>query len=586
MGILTYDNNKFLMDGKPYRIISGSVHYFRTVPEYWEDRLSKLKACGFNTVETYTAWNLHERREGSFDFSGMLDIERFLSIAKELDLNVILRPGPYICAEWDFGGLPSWLLSYPDIRLRCNNPLYLQKVRPYYNELLRRVRPYLCTNGGNIIMVQIENEYGSYGDDTSYLEEIKKMYIESGIDCVLFTSDGTNLSMLSGGSLDGVLTTANFGSSVKERFDELKAFRANQPLMCTEFWCGWFDHWYEEHHTRKSDSVIQETEEFFESDASFNMYMFHGGTNFGFTNGANHTGELYQPTVTSYDYCAPLNEAGDMTDTYFNVKKCIEKYTGTVVPMGNISNTRKCSYGTVILDKCAPLFDNIDCLSECVYNEFPQTMEELGQDFGYLVYSTVINGPCEPLELIFPKLHDRAHIFVNGVLAGIRERSRRKDSVQIELGMGESLRMDILVENMGRINYGPKLMEHKGICGGISLGERRYHYGWKHYPLTMDNLSELNWECKKEACVPAFFKGSFNIDDIPGDSFVCMEGFEKGFCVVNGFNIGRYYNSAGPQKTLYVPAPVLKKGLNEIIIFETDKCTEPKVTFYDKADLG
>ena len=585
MGILTYDSENFLMDGKPYRIMSGSVHYFRVVPEYWEDRLSKLRACGFNTVETYTAWNMHERREGSFDFSGILDIEEFIKTAQRLGLNVILRPGPYICAEWDFGGLPSWLLSYPDIRLRCNNKLYLSKVYPYYRELFKRIRPYLCTNGGNIIMVQIENEYGSYGDDTSYLEEVKKIYIENGIDCTLFTSDGTDMWTLSGGTLDGVLATANFGSSSDERFADLRSFRDKQPLMCTEFWCGWFDHWYEEHHVREGDSVIEETDKFFKSGASFNMYMFHGGSNFGFTNGANHNGETYQPTVTSYDYCAPLNEAGDMTDTYFAIKKCIEKNTGISAPDINVNNTPKCSYGSVMLSSYSPLFDNIDTLSECVYNEYPRTMEELGQDFGYLLYSTTVKGPCESLELIFTKLHDRAHIFLDGKLSGIRERSRRKDSVKIELGKGESVKLDILTENMGRINYGPKLMENKGISGGILLGQRN-HFGWKHYPLTMDNLSEINWKEGSTYAVPAFFRGELNINDTPADTFVSLDGFEKGFCVINGFNLGRYYNSAGPQKTLYVPAPILRKGMNEIIVFETDKCTVPNVTFHDKPNLG
>lgn len=585
MGIITYDSNNFLMDGKPYRIISGAIHYFRTVPEYWKDRLSKLRACGFNTVETYTAWNLHERKEGIFDFSGILDIQRFITTAQEVGLNVILRPGPYICAEWDFGGLPSWLLSYPDIRLRCNNRLYLEKVRPYYKELFKRIRPHLCTNGGNIIMVQIENEYGSYGDDTSYLEEIKNIYVENGIDCTLFTSDGTNMSMLGGGSLDGILTTANFGSSVGERFDELSSFKDNQPFMCTEFWCGWFDHWYEQHHTRPGDAVIEEIDEFFRANASFNMYMFHGGTNFGFTSGANHTGEEYQPTVTSYDYCAPLTEAGDMTDTYFLIRERLEMHTGVTASVDNISNTFKCSYGTVNLDDYASLFDNIDVLSQCIYNEYPQTMEELGQDFGYLLYSSVIKGPCEPLELEFTKLHDRAHIFLNGKLAGIRERSRRRDSVTVALNKNETCRMDILAENMGRINYGPKTGEHKGIVGGIRLGQR-YHYGWEHYPLTMDDLSEIRWEHGKKHNVPAFFRGNFNIKDTPGDSFVSFDGFEKGFCVINGFNLGRYYNSAGPQKTLYVPGPVLKRGSNEIVVFETDKCVEPKVTFHDKPYLG
>ena len=234
----TYSNQQFLLDGQPITILSGAIHYFRTVPEYWEDRLLKLKACGLNAVETYTCWNLHERKEGEFDFSGMLDIERFIETAKRLGLLVILRPGPYICAEWDFGGLPSWLLSYPDIALRCDDPLYLAKVKPYYRELLSRIRPHLCTNGGNVIMVQVENEYGSYGDDKAYLQKIVDIYRENGIDCLLFTSDGTAKWMLSGGTLPEVLAVANFGSYT-EQILTLNEFQKDRPLMCGEFWDGW-----------------------------------------------------------------------------------------------------------------------------------------------------------------------------------------------------------------------------------------------------------------------------------------------------------------------------------------------------------
>ena len=237
MGEFTYNKDSFLLNGKPHTIISGAIHYFRVHPDYWFDRLAKLKACGFNTVETYVCWNLHERREGEFNFSGNLDIVKFIELAKEIGLNVIVRPGPYICAEWDFGGLPSWLLSYDNITLRCNDPLYLQKVAPYYKELFSRLRPHLITNGGNIIMVQLENEYGSYGDDKEYLKKVHEMYIENGIDCTIFTCDGTLDWMLSGGTLDGVLSVANFGSAPKMRKDVMKAFRPNQPFMCGEFWC-------------------------------------------------------------------------------------------------------------------------------------------------------------------------------------------------------------------------------------------------------------------------------------------------------------------------------------------------------------
>lgn len=585
MPVFTYDDKNFLMDGEPYQIISGAIHYFRVVPEYWEDRLKKLKACGFNTVETYTCWNLHERKEGEFDFSGILDIEKFIETAEKLDLNVIVRPGPYICAEWEFGGLPSWLLKYPGIALRCDDERYLEKVAPYYRELLSKIRPHLCTNGGRVIMVQVENEYGSYGDDKDYLRKVCKLYDENGIDCLKFTSDGPAPSMLGGGTLPEVLAVANFGSQPARCLEILHNFKPNQPVMCGEFWCGWFDHWYEEHHTREADDVAKMIDEFFDVNGSFNFYMFHGGTNFGFWNGANHTGEQYQPTTTSYDYCAPLTECGDLTPAYHAVKEVIERRTGKKAPDVHVEDTKKAAYGKVTLPKAAALMENIKALAKPVHHAYPQTFEQLGQDFGYLVYSTTVVGPMEPHDLVFTHLHDRAHIFINGELVAVRERSQPITEVKIELKEGESIQLDILVENMGRVNYGPKLFDQKGIVGGIRIGQR-FHFGWDHYCLPMDDISALTWGDEVDNSKPAFYKGSFTVDGTPCDTFMKPENFKKGVCFINGFNIGRYYNAAGPQKTLFVPAPLLKEGENEIIIFETDGCTEPVVEFLDKPELG
>jgi len=585
MVILTYDKKNFLMDGEPYQIISGAIHYFRVHPQYWEDRLKKLKACGFNTVETYVCWNLHERKEGVFDFEGILDIAKFIEIAESLDLNVIVRPGPYICAEWDFGGLPSWLLKYPNIAIRCNDPKYLEKVEPYYKELFKHLRPHLSTNGGRIIMMQVENEYGSYGDDKEYLRKVRDIYTQNGIDCQLFTSDGTHLWMLSGGTLPELLSVANFGSNPKGNAAALKAFRPDEPFMCGEFWCGWFEHWYEKHIKPRPTEVAGMVQEFFDIGGSFNFYMFHGGTNFGFLNGANHTGQEYQPTITSYDYCAPLSEAGDMTETYFAIKEVIEKNTGKKAPELNVSNSPKAAYGRLELTEKATLMENLANISTPVHAAYPQTMEQLGQDFGYVVYATEIHGPIEKLPLLFTKLHDRAHIFINGELVGQRERSRRNDEVFLELKDGETAKVEILVENMGRVNYGLKLFDQKGIVGGIHLGQR-FHFGWDHYSLPMEDLSGLKWNEASPCNVPTFYKGILTVDGEPKDTFLKTENFTKGCVFVNGFNLGRFFNPAGPTKTLYVPAPLLKQGKNEIIVFESDACTEPVVEFLAEPDLG
>ena len=277
----------FAYDGKPVRILSGAIHYFRVVPEYWRDRLLKLKACGLNTVETYVAWNMHEPEPGQFCFEGMADIARFVEIAGELGLFVIVRPGPYICAEWEFGGLPAWLLADSDIRLRCYDRSWLEKVDRFYDELMPRLKPLLCTNGGPVVAMQVENEYGSYGNDKKYLNYLKEGLIRRGIDVLLFTSDGPSDEMLRGGTLPDVYKTVNFGSRPEEGFQKLQEYQPDQPLMCTEFWNGWFDHWGEPHHTRDGKDAADVLDQMLKAGASVNFYMFHGGTNFGFRNGAN-----------------------------------------------------------------------------------------------------------------------------------------------------------------------------------------------------------------------------------------------------------------------------------------------------------
>ncbi len=584
MGILTYKGNQFYLDGRPFRIISGAMHYFRIPREYWYDRLLKLKECGFNTVETYTCWNLHERKEGQFDFSGNLDIEAYIDTAAELGLNVIIRPGPYICAEWEMGGLPSWLLTYEGMELRCYNELFISKVRRYYGELLPRIRPRLAANGGSIFMLQIENEYGSYGNDKKYMQSVVDIYRENGMDCLLFTSDGPTLTMLAGGSMDDFLCVGNFGSKPAENFETMKFFRPDQPLMCGEYWCGWFDHWGEEHHVRPYEEIVDDVREFMELGASFNFYMFHGGTNFGFTNGANYS-EKYEPTVTSYDYNAPLNETGDRTETYYKIRETISQFAE--VPPLTAKDSEKAAYGKIELTEKASLFENFAVISSPVTVASPKFMEDIGQDFGYTLYSTTLNGPSDGWGMEIEKVHDRAHIFVNGKLERTVERWN-KDSYDLKLGIplekGETAKLQILCENMGRVNYGNKIKDRKGIKG-VRFGQQ-YHFDWKMYPLTMENLHKLNFKNIDTLTAPAFYRGYLNITDTPADTFIRLDGFTKGFVTVNGINIGRYFNTAGPQKTLYVPAPFLKTGKNEIIVFESDNLEKPEIIFIDTPDLG
>lgn len=597
--ILTCKGTEFYLNDEPFRILSGTIHYFRVIPEYWEDRLKKLKACGFNTVETYTCWNLHEPKENEFHFEGILDLVRYIKTAQQLGLYVILRPGPYICAEWDMGGLPSWLLTCPNIHLRCHDEQFLAKVRRYYHRLFSLIRPCLGTNGGNIIAMQVENEYGSFGNDHRYMQDILQIYLDEGIDCLLFTSDGPTYFMLNGGTLPGLPAAVNFGSHPAGNFALLRKFAPNQPLFCCEYWNGWFDHWYEEHHMRGADDTAQVLREMLELGASVNLYMFHGGTNFGFYNGANYDGCL-QPTVTSYDYNCPLSENGDMTPKYDAIRETIADCLG-ICDSTPVHNQPRCAYGTVTLTGSARMFEQLDRLSHKVSSSYLQTMEQLGQDFGFVLYSTVLSGPFERGELVIDGLHDRALIYVNGKLAGIRERTgKRNDPVFLELGFGETARLDILVENLGRINYGPKLLDEKGILRAVRIGQQQ-HFGWDMYPIDCKDLSGLDFDCIDDpeadgaanGCAdlslppygPLFLRGTFSVEKSM-DTFVRLDGFEKGNVFINGFNLGRYFNSAGPQKTLYLPGPLLKHGENELIVLELQEYEKPAVLLTDEPDLG
>ena len=586
MGILTYNDKTFLMDGKPYTILSGAMHYFRIPREYWRDRLTKLKECGFNTVETYTAWNLHEKEEGVFDFTGMLDVAAYVDEAAALGLNVILRPGPYICSEWEFGGLPAWLLKYGDMAIRCADPGFIEKVRRYYHALFDELRPRLATRGGNIIMVQIENEYGSYGNDKDYLRAVVDIYRECGVDVTLFTSDGACWWMLGGGTLPEYLCVANFGSHPKENFAMLEQFRPDQPKMCGEYWVGWFDHWYEEHHVREPEEIAALFRDMLDAGASLNFYMFHGGTNFGFMNGANHGGK-YEPTITSYDYNALLSEAGDLTPAYFAVRRIIEEYFGAL-PALTVKNSEKAAYGRVALTEECFVLDAAPAMTAPIRAAAPKWQEQIGQNWGFTLYSTVVKGPREEMQLRADAIHDRAVVFFDGEWRGLFERSRRADRVTVELGRGEQVKMDILVENMGRINYGPEMSDRKGMVG-IRFGQQN-HYGWEMYPLTMEpeQLEKIPFRPKTGAGVEksSFLRGTLTVEGEPRDTFIRLDGFHHGFVAVNGFNLGRYYNDAGPQKTLYCPAPMLREGENEIIVFEMDSCDRNEIVFTDTPDLG
>lgn len=569
--------DQFCKDGKPIKLISGAVHYFRNLPETWPDIFEKLRAMGCNCVETYCAWNMHEPKPGTFDFTGRLDIVRFIKEAEKAGLMVIVRPGPYICAEWEFGGLPWWIQREDGLEIRCRNEVYIRYFDRYLDELLGRVRPLLCTNGGPVILLQCENEYGYYGDDREYLSYLRDGYRRRGIDVPLFTSDGGSEDSLLDGTVEGCLPTLNFGSRVEENFKVHDQLFPNCPKVCMEMWDGWFDAWGDEKHHTTDPQVYAGVVRDMLKKGSLNIYMFIGGTNFGFTSGANH-GEKFTPDVTSYDYDALLTECGDVTEKYKAVREVIREATGKELPPIPKDREKK-AYGKVALTRSAGLLSNLDALSSPIHSDVPRAMEEYGIGYGYIAYRTVLNRDYRDAKLSFESLGDRAQVLVNGKLQGI---AYLNDSLEVTVNAKKGDVLTILVENMGRANFGPKMMRKKGLPGRVLLGGK-IHFSWDVYPLPMTDLSGLSFD-GDEAEAPAFYEGTFTVEE-PADTFLRTDSFKKGFVVLNGFNLGRYWE-VGPQKTLYVPGSLLKKGENTLLLFESDgRKGEAEVEFVDRPEL-
>ena len=554
-------NGTFTIEGKDIQLICGEMHYPRIPHEYWRDRLKRASAMGLNTVSAYVFWNFHERQPGEFDFSGQADIAEFIRTAQEEGLYVILRPGPYVCAEWDFGGYPSWLLKEKDMTYRSKDPRFLSYCERYIKELGKQLSPLTINNGGNIIMVQVENEYGSYAADKEYLAAIRDMIKEAGFNVPLFTCDGGG--QVEAGHVEGALPTLNgvFGEDI---FKVVDKYQKGGPYFVAEFYPAWFDEWGRRHSSVAYERPAEQLDWMLSHGVSVSMYMFHGGTNFEYTNGAN-TGGGYQPQPTSYDYDAPLGEWGNCYPKYHAFREVIQKYlpAGTVLPEVPADNPTT-TFATVELKESAPLRT---AFHQTTQSENVLSMEDLGGDFGYIHYQTTLQKAGKQ-KLVIQDLRDYAVILIDGKQVASLDRRYNQNSVTLNVSKTPAT-LEILVENTGRVNYGPDILfNRKGITSQVLWGNEKLA-GWSITPLPLykEKVSEMEFGETIKG-VPAFHKGTFTVEK-KGDCFVDMSQWGKGAVWVNGKSLGRFWN-IGPQQTLYLPAPWLKEGENEIVVFEME----------------
>lgn len=577
---------EFLLDGQPIKIISGAIHYFRIPTSQWEDSLYNLKALGANTVETYIPWNIHEPVEGIFDFSGMKDIVSFVKLAQSLGLMVILRPSAYICAEWEFGGLPAWLLKTPKIRLRSTDKRFMAKVASYFSELLPKLLPLQVTQGGPVIMMQIENEYGSYGMEKAYLRQTKKLMEEYGVSVPLFTSDGAWEAALEAGSLieDDVFVTGNFGSHSKENATALEQFMQKHgkkwPIMCMEYWDGWFNRWGEPIIKRDPKDLAQEVKEMLEL-GSLNLYMFHGGTNFGFYNGCSARDSGSIPQITSYDYDALLTESGEPTEKYYLVQKAIKEVCPEVW-QATPRNKNFNHLGSFEVTQSVSLLNTKKTLTQSVASSYPLTMEEAGTGYGYVLYSVELRNYSNQQKMKIVDADDRIQIYLDGEYQATQYQSEIGQELLVgnELNI-ESIAADFLVENLGRVNYGFKFnhnSQSKGIKGGI-MQDIHFHQGYQQYPIDLSSqqLAEIDYSAGRNVKQPSFYKVIFTLQEV-SDAFIDCSKYGKGVVVVNGVNLGRYWQE-GPTYSLYCPKDFLHLGENEVVIFETEGVEIQKLVF-------
>lgn len=575
-GTFAIGDKTFLLNNTPFIVKAAEMHYTRIPADYWEHRIKMCKALGMNTICIYGFWNIHEQNPGEFDFKGQNDVARFCQLAQKHGMYIMLRPGPYVCSEWEMGGLPWWLLKKKDIKLRSGDPYFVERVRLFMNEMGKQLADMQITRGGNIIMVQVENEFSAYAEDKPYIATIRDIVKDAGFNEVpLFQCDWSSTFKIN--ALDDLLWTINFGTgaNIEKQFEELKNARPNTPLMCSEFWSGWFDNWGRKHETRDAQVMVNGLKDMLDRNISFSLYMTHGGSTFGHWGGANSPS--YSSMCSSYDYDAPISEAGWTTDKYYKVRELLSGYLAQGETLPEVPEAYPViEIPEISFDEVAPLFDN---LPAPVLSENIQSMEDFNQGFGTILYRTTLPQISEAATLAITEVHDWAQVFINGKLIGTLDRRKNQQSLRMPLTQ-KGDRLDILVESMGRVNFGTAIHDRKGITEKVELitqGNTTSLTGWEVFSFPTDGKFVANKAFAKGSTttLPAYYKATFNLDKT-GDVFLDMQTWGKGMVWVNGIALGRFWE-IGPQQTLFMPGCWLKKGKNEIIVLDLKGPEKPVI---------
>jgi beta-galactosidase len=569
-----FSPTEFLLDGKPFQIISGEMHPARIPAEYWRHRIQMAKAMGCNTISAYIFWNYHESEEGVYDFeTGNHNLTEFFRIVQEEEMWLIVRPGPYVCAEWELGGIPPYLLRIPDIKLRCMDPRYMAAAERYIGKLAEVIKPFMVTKGGPLLMIQIENEYGSYGNDSNYMMRLKEVWSSNGVDILTFTGDGPTTYMLEAGSLPGSAIGLDSGSSTDD-FELAAKMNPGVPVFSSETYPGWLTHWGEKWARPDTAKLLAEVKFLMDNKKSFNLYVIHGGTNFGFTAGANSGGKGYEPDVTSYDYDAPINEQGQPTPKYTALRNLIGSYLPKGKKLPSIPDPIPAIELTAI--GLQPFNSMWNLLPEPVNSVQPKSFEAYGQDYGFILYKTELIGHKSG-KLVITELHDYATVFLNGNYIGKIDRRLGENSIEIPASDVINPVLEIFVEAMGRINFAQQIIDRKGITERVTLnGMTLMNWQVYNFPLNRKSIYDLRSSGKNLTKPGVLFKGNFMAME-KGDTFFDLSNYTKGIIWINGHNLGRYWN-IGPQIRLYCPDSWIKEGLNEVIIFDIHQI-EPKPIF-------